>query len=550
MVIAGPTLRPIAQSEGGGELQRALREWTAVIGAEHVKADGATRDHYGRTTGLEAHRPLGVLYPQTTAQVQEILRIASARRIGVYPISRGKNWGYGDATPAGANQVILDLRRMNRIIEVNAKLGYAVIEPGVTQGQLHQYLQEHRMGLWMDSSGAGLEASVVGNVLDRGFGHTRYGDHCLTTCGMEVVLADGSILNTGLGHYPNARAHRTYRYGVGPFLDGLFTQSNFAVVTQMGVWLMPAPEAFAAFFISTRDEAALADLVDRLAALRMQGLLQSTVHIGNDLRIFSSRTRYPFERTGGKTPLPEDVRAELRSQYAIGAWNVAGGIYGSKETVAATCRTVRRALSPYRVLFLNDWKLRAAGRVQRMLAKVGLARGLGEKLESVRPIYGLLQGTPTDDPMRGVGWRVRGPMPATPTDPLDCHAGLLWIAPLLPATGNEAENVLRLVEPIYRRHGFEALVTFTLITERSLVCVTNISFDRRESDEAARARDCYQELTQRLMAEGYISYRTGPAGMSKLSDGSSVFWDVTSRIKRALDPAGVISPGRYDPRAA
>jgi 4-cresol dehydrogenase (hydroxylating) len=141
-------------------------------------------------------------------------------------------------------------------------------------------------------------------------------------------------------------------------------------------------------------------------------------------------------------------------------------------------------------------------------------------------------------------------MPATPTDPLDCHAGLLWIAPLLPATGNEAENVLRLVEPIYRRHGFEALVTFTLITERSLVCVTNISFDRRESDEAARARDCYQELTQRLMAEGYISYRTGPAGMSKLSDGSSVFWDVTSRIKRALDPAGVISPGRYDPRAA
>src|SRR5689334_5304961 len=159
MATAAPPPRPIAPSasETGALLQRALREWTALLGAEHVKADTATRDHYGRTTGLNAHRPLGVLYPEHTTQVQEIVRIASTCRIGLYPISRGKNWGYGDATPAGANQMILDLRRMNRIIEVNAKLGYAVIEPGVTQGQLYQYLQEHRTGLWMDSSGAGLE---------------------------------------------------------------------------------------------------------------------------------------------------------------------------------------------------------------------------------------------------------------------------------------------------------------------------------------------------------------------------------------------------------
>src|SRR2546429_7881245 len=87
--------------------------------------------------------------------------------------------GLCDAAATRENQVILDLQRMNRIIEVNPKLCYAVIEPGVTQGQLHRYLQEHRPGLWMDSSGAGLEASIVGNVLDRGFGHTRYGDHCL-----------------------------------------------------------------------------------------------------------------------------------------------------------------------------------------------------------------------------------------------------------------------------------------------------------------------------------------------------------------------------------
>jgi 4-cresol dehydrogenase (hydroxylating) len=80
--------------------------------------------------------------------------------------------------------------------------------------------------------------------------------------------------------------------------------------------------------------------------------------------------------------------------------------------------------------------------------------------------------------------------------------------------------------------------------------VTNVSFDRREAEEVTRARLCYQELTEKLAAEGYVSYRTGPGGMAKLDKGSSVFWDVTGRIKEALDPRGVISPGRYDPRAA
>src|SRR5205823_4769589 len=73
-----------------------------------------------------------------------------------------------------------------------------------------------------------------------------------------------------------------------------------------------------------------------------------------------------------------------------------------------------------------------------------------------------------------------------------------------------AVEVMRLLEPIFEKHGFEPLVTFTLITERSLVCVSNLSFDRREPEDAARAKACYDELTATLAREGYISYRTGP----------------------------------------
>src|SRR4051794_18571226 len=159
---------PAAAAPSPVRAEQALAAWRDILGPELVKADDATRDRYARTTGTHSTRPLAILFPDTAAQVQAVVRMAAQARIGVYPISRGKNWGYGDACAMRDNQVILDLRRMNRILEVNTKLGYVVIEPGVTQGQLHQYLADNNIPLWMDSSGAGLDASIIGNVLERG----------------------------------------------------------------------------------------------------------------------------------------------------------------------------------------------------------------------------------------------------------------------------------------------------------------------------------------------------------------------------------------------
>jgi 4-cresol dehydrogenase (hydroxylating) len=547
--VTGQAGSPPSSDVPASRWQAAVNAWSAALGERAVTVAAEVLDRYGRTTGTQAHRPVAVLHPETTSQVQQILAIAADHEIPVYPISKGKNWGYGDAAPVGPGQAVVDFGRMNRIVEVNAELGYAVVEPGVTQGQLYRHLTENKLPLWMDVSGAGGDASVVGNTLERGFGHTRYGDHFLTTCGMEVVLADGTVLNTGFGHYANAKAARTYRYGVGPFLDGIFSQSNYGIVTQMGVWLMPEPEEFCAFFLTGRRDEDLAGIVDRLSALRRQGLLQSTVHVGNDLRALSGRMRYPWERAGGRTPLPAELRQQLRRESNMGAWNACGAIAGTRETVAAMRKVVRRALGEYSPRFLTDRTLRSAESLSRLLGWSGFGRRLATQIEVVKPVYGLMKGVPTNEPLRGAAWRVRGPAPGAPADPLDCHAGLFWLAPTLPATGAAARDVMGLMEPIYAKHGFETLVTFTLISERALCCVTNVSFDRREVDESARAEACYEELTDRMIAAGYLPYRCGPGTMPKLVRGSSGFWDVAGRLKRALDPKGIISPGRYVPAA-
>ncbi len=60
---------------------------------------------------------------------------------------------------------------------------------------------------------------------------------------MEVVLADGDFVRTGMGALPGAGTWQQFKYGMGPLVDGLFSQSNFGIVTKMGFWLMPQPEA-------------------------------------------------------------------------------------------------------------------------------------------------------------------------------------------------------------------------------------------------------------------------------------------------------------------
>ena len=92
-----------------------------------------------------------------------------------------------------------------------------------------------------------------------------------------------------------ARTGSLHRWGVGAYLDGLFTQSNLGVVTRMSIWLMPAPEYFQAYFFSCDSDDGLAPIVEALRPLRLNGTLRSTVHIANDYKVLSGMQQYPWE---------------------------------------------------------------------------------------------------------------------------------------------------------------------------------------------------------------------------------------------------------------
>ena len=128
-------------------LDAAIREFRETVGTDHVFTDAQGLDRYTWSTIPVTREIAAVVQPASVDEVQRLVQIARDHHLPLYPISTGQNWGYGSALPARDRNVIVDLRRMNRIHEVNRDLAYAVVEPGVTQQQLYDHLQAARIPL-------------------------------------------------------------------------------------------------------------------------------------------------------------------------------------------------------------------------------------------------------------------------------------------------------------------------------------------------------------------------------------------------------------------
>jgi 4-cresol dehydrogenase (hydroxylating) len=548
---AGRLTRTGEERSGAQErFDAARREWVAILGAAHVIDDPTARRQAETATFATTQRVPLIIRPGDRDAVQACVRVANRHRIALYPVSSGRNWGYGSQVPAGDDNVILDLSRMNRIVAFDEALAYVTVEPGVSQQQLYDFLQAQGARLWMDATGSSPECSLIGNVMERGFGHTPYGDHFAHVCALQVVLPTGECIETGFGRFTDASARPVYRWGVGPSLDGLFTQSNFGIVIGMTIWLMPAPEHFEAFFFRCDEEHGLSALIDALRPLRLNGTLRSAVHIGNDYKVLNGIRQYPWSEASGTTPLSPEQMGRFRTELRFGAWNGSGGLYGTPAQVAEARRLLRERLKGTVVglQFLSARKLTLA---QRFAGVYRLFTGwdLTAALDLVKPVFGLLQGIPTTKPLASAYWRKRTPPPTDTLHPDILNpdrdrCGLLWCAPVAPLEGGHAQRLATLSRDTLLKHGFEPMLSMTLVTERALTCVVAISYDRDVPGEDARARSCYADLLSTLQKSGYYSYRLGIQSTDEMQRDDS-YAALLRQLKQSFDPHGVLAPGRY-----
>lgn len=526
----------------------AISEFRRALQDEHVLV-GASLERYGWCTTPLRRTILAALRPESVEQILQIVQIASRHQVSLYPISTGNNWGYGSAQPVQDHNVVLDLSRMNRIIEVNPELAYAVVEPGVTQGQLYQYLTEHKIGLCLNPTGAGPDCSILGNTLERGFGIGPNGDHFQAQCSMEVVLATGEILRTGFGHYSGAKATYLYKWGLGPYLDGLFTQSNFGIVTKIGVWLMPIPESFEACYFSCNSEDQLGPLVTSVRQLMNDGVFQGPINLLHRNRALIMLDRYPWRAMANQKPLSESLAIQLAAQKKIGMWNGVGAVCGSKAQVRGAKRTIRKLLKGKtdRITFLSDGKFRILRKYPGMSSLV-LNLNVPDLLKTLEGSYGMLKGIPSEVALPLAYWRNKTTsLPKHGINPARDNCGLLWFAPIIPMTAQDVSTFRGIVEPILAKFGFDVCITLTAVNQRCFDCTLPLLYDKEDPEEVERAQACYVNLVRACQREGYIPYRHGIQSMAEETSKDDTFWKVIHTLKMALDPEGILAPGRYAP---
>jgi 4-cresol dehydrogenase (hydroxylating) len=148
-----------------------------------------------------------VLRPTSRDDVVRCVHQARLSGQPLYPISTGMNWGYGARAPVRAGSTLLDLSAMNRILNadrISPGHPVAVIEPGVTQAQLHAHLTRHCPGLVFNVTGSAAATSILGNALDRGVGYA--GPRREDMFGFEFVTGTGQVLQTGFRRLGEATA--------------------------------------------------------------------------------------------------------------------------------------------------------------------------------------------------------------------------------------------------------------------------------------------------------------------------------------------------------
>ncbi|WP_100640507.1 FAD-binding oxidoreductase [Marinobacter salexigens] len=528
--------------------ESAIAEWISILGEPGVIA--AKPAEFGASTiGTKRSIP-AVLRPENQDQVAAILQIAQRWQVAVYPVSTGNNWGYGSANPVEDGCVILDLSRMNRISGFDPEMGVVTVEPGVTQGALREFLDQQEGHYLVPVTGAGPTCSILGNALERGYGITPITDHFAAVTKIEAILPDGSHYRTPLSELGGAEVDGLFKWGLGPYIDGLFSQGNFGVVVNITLALAPAPETVTAFFFSTKDDAKLEALVPKVReVLRTLGGSVVAINLLNSQRMLSMMAPFPEDKAVDGV-LPDHEVARLANRHSVPAWSGVGAIYASKEVARAARRTLRRLLGPVtdRLIFIDQRKVETARKIAHVLpGKLGTRiKGMADTLAGALEI---MHGTPNDVALALAYWRSGTlPEPGQPKNPARDGCGLIWFAPLVPIRGTDVRRYINMVERICPQYGVNPLITLTTINDRCFDSTVPLLFDRKSADGTAKANECYRALYEAGQKEGFLPYRLNIDAMDILTSSGANCSRLASQLKAAVDPNFILAPGRYVPK--
>jgi FAD/FMN-containing dehydrogenase len=244
--------------------QKIIGKLKTILGSDYVSDAAEELFIYSRDQGVQdPHMPDCVVMPCSALEVQEIIRLAVQKKIPVVPMGGGLVLS-GLTVPLKGG-IVLDMKRMNRIIEINEKSHYAVVEAGISQGMLDAYLRKHHPGLKHSLPDAPPSATIAGNIAIHGSGHlsqSEGGFHSEMVTGLEVVLPTGELVRFG----SCSTVPSWFSRAPLPDLAGLFLGWNgtTGVITKVGIKLYPRPKLHDVMVFMTEDIDLAPEIITRV----------------------------------------------------------------------------------------------------------------------------------------------------------------------------------------------------------------------------------------------------------------------------------------------
>jgi 4-cresol dehydrogenase (hydroxylating) len=478
------------------------------------------RDPYAFETWTEFTASAAVL-PTSTEEVQAVVRAANEHRIPLYTHGQGRNNGYGGPAPRVTGSVVISLRGMNRILEINDELAYAVVEPGVKWFDLHEALVADGHPLFAAITDLGW-GSVIGNSMDNGITYGPNSQDFGAPCGMEVVLADGSLLRTGMGAMENNPTWHLYKRGLGPALDPLFIQSNFGIVTKMGYWLTPKPEIVHPFFVTAEKEEALGPLMETLRRLRLDGTISQGIPSFRNTLLLASVITRRSEWSDSDAPLDDATIDRIAQETGIGRWSGRGGMWGDRVVVEHNYAKVKAAFEQIPGVTVTGEPI--------PFEEIGNRQHYYERI---------LGGVPSMDIHNVVGWYGGSE-----------NGGHLSFSPVIALTSENAVKTNRFLRDLIEREaGLDYQVAMFNVSARVMVNVVMMIFDASDEAQTRRAYDTVKLMVREAGKLGMGEYRAHLDFMDLASDqfafGDHAYRRFVEKIKDAVDPNGILAPGRH-----
>jgi glycolate oxidase len=250
-------------------MDRILQSLIDIVGEKAVSNHAEEIWYYARDPGvMPPHEPDYVVAPRTTEEVQRIVQLANRERIPIVPMGNGMALT-GLVIPLKGG-IVLDMKRMDRILEVNERGRYVIVEGGTSQGKLKSYLEDHYPHLRHSIPDAPAATTIAANVAIHGQGRLtqQYGFNSDMVTGLEVVLPTGEVCRIG------SCSMGPYWFSKGPTLpdlSGLFLGwlGTTGIITKVGIRLYPRKKMRdVEIFVTDRDDL-VADIVYRVTHTEM-----------------------------------------------------------------------------------------------------------------------------------------------------------------------------------------------------------------------------------------------------------------------------------------